>query len=213
MAAEQTKSTKSNIKAIVFDFGGVLMDWSPHYLYNKLIEGGSEAIDRFLDEIEFSTWNAEQDRGRPFSEAVAEWSARFPQHAHLIRAFHDRWEETDAGPIQATVEILRSLKQAGYPVYGLSNWSAEKFPLVRAKYEFFDWFDLIVLSGLERVIKPDPQIFAVLLQRIGRTAEECLFIDDAAKNIVTAQQLGFQTIHFQSATQLAAELRTLGLLA
>lgn len=209
MTVEQAKS---KIQAIVFDFGGVLMDWSPHYLYNKLIEGGPEVIDRFLAEIEFSAWNAEQDRGRPFTEAVAEWSARFPHHAHLIQAFHERWEETNGGPIQSTVEILRRLKQAGFPLYGLSNWSAETFPLIRAKYEFFDWFDLIVVSGVEKLIKPDPRIFAVLLERIDRTAPECLFIDDSVRNIVTAQQLGFQTIHFRSAEQLEAELCVLDLL-
>jgi len=209
MSADQTIS---KVQAIVFDFGGVLMDWSPHYLYGKLIPGGSEEIDRFLAEIGFAEWNAEQDKGRPFVEAVAEWSAKFPHHAHLIRAYHERWEEMNAGPIQQSVEILRSLKQAGYPLYGLSNWSAETFPLIRAKYEFFDWFDLIVLSGEERLIKPDPQIFTVLLDRTGRTAGECLFIDDSAKNIAAAEQLGFQIVHFKSAGQLETELRRLGLL-
>ncbi len=200
------------VRAIVFDFGGVLIDWNPHYLYHKLIQGGPEAIDRFLAEIEFADWNAQQDKGRPFAEAVAEWSARYPHHAPLIRAYHERWDEMMGEPIQHTVELLRRLKDSGYPVYGLSNWSAETFPMVRTRHEFFGWFDLIVLSGAEKLIKPDPRIFALLLERIGRTAQECLFIDDSEKNILAAHQLGFHTVWFKSPEQLEAELRRLKLL-
>ncbi len=201
-----------DIQAIVFDFGGVLMDWNPRYLYRKLLDDDMDAVEQFLERIGFTDWNNEQDRGRPFAEAVAEWCAKFPDDAALIRAYHERYEESLAGPIQPTVNILYALKRAGYPLYGLSNWPQEKFELVRPRYEFFDWFDGIVVSGAVKLLKPDPRIFAVLLERIGRPAETCLFIDDSTPNIVTAQRLGFQTIQYTSPEQLEAELQRLGLL-
>ncbi len=128
---EQTKP------AIVFDFGGVLVDWNSHYLYRKLLNGDDAAIDRFLTEIGFTEWNLHQDKGRSFADGVAVLSAQFPQYADLIRAYDERWQESLSGPIAGTVEILRSLKEAHYPLYGLSNWALEKFNLVRHQYEFF----------------------------------------------------------------------------
>jgi 2-haloacid dehalogenase len=201
-----------NVHAIVFDLGGVLMDWNPRYLYRKLLNNDVEAVDRFLTRIGFTEWNEEQDRGRPFVEAVAELCGKFPDDADLIRAYDQRYEESLAGPIQPTVNILHTLKQAGYPLCALSNWPAEKFDLVRPKYEFLGWFDEIVVSGAVKLLKPDPRIFAVLLDRIGRRAEECVFIDDSPANIVTANQLGFKTIQYESPEQLEAGLHQLGLL-
>lgn len=201
-----------SILAVVFDFGGVLMDWNPRYLYRKFFGDDPEAIDRFLQEIDFTGWNLHFDRGRPFSEGIAELSRRFPVYRELIQAYDQRWEETLAGAIQPTVDILQSLKQAGHPLYGLSNWSAEKFAAVRTKYEFFDWFEAIVLSGDVKLIKPDPRIFEVLLSKIGRAASECLFVDDSVHNIAVAKELGFHTIHFQSPEQLKTELRQKGLI-
>ena len=197
--------------AIVFDFGGVLMDWNPRHLYRKLIDDPEE-MERFFEEIGLDAWNLEQDRGRPFSEGVAILSRQFPHRAELIAAFHERWEETVTGPIEPSVEILRELKELGYPLYGLSNWSAETFGLVRPRHSFFDWFDLIVLSGEERVVKPEPAIFEILLQRTGRTAGECLFIDDSAVNIAGAEAVGLQTIRFESPEALRAELVERGVL-
>jgi 2-haloacid dehalogenase len=199
------------IQAIIFDFGGVLLEWDPHALYRNFIEQPQQ-IDQFLAEVGFATWNAEQDRGRPFAEGVAELSRQFPHRAQLIRAYHDHWEDSIVGPIPGSVAILRKLKRAGYPLYGLSNWSAETFPRVRNKYAFFDLLDDIILSGDVKMIKPDPAIFNLLLTRIGYAAHNCLLIDDSRANVVTAKSLGFNTIHFKSPPQLESELQQLGLL-
>lgn len=200
----------SSIRAIVFDFGGVLIDWDPRYLYRKLFED-DDAIEQFLVESEFVAWNYEQDKGRTFDEGVAEHSKKFPQHAALLRAYNERYLETVGGEIAGTVEILYALKRAGYPLYGLSNWAMEKFLPVRERYALFDVFDAYVISSEVKMAKPDPRIFTLLLEKIGRRAEECLFIDDAEKNIAVARELNFQTIHFQSPEQLARELRALGI--
>ncbi len=197
--------------AIVFDFGKVLIDWNPRYLYRKLFQGNDEAIERFLAEIGFEEWNIKQDAGRPFDEAVAELCGQFPQYCELIRAYHDRYEETILGPIGGTVEILKDLKKRGYPLHAISNWSQEKFQLVRPRYPFLDWFETIVLSGEVKLAKPDPRIFLLLLDKIDRRAEECLLIDDAWANIAVAQSLGFQTIWFQSPEQLREGLRGMGI--
>jgi 2-haloacid dehalogenase len=203
---------KNGAPAIVFDFGGVLLDWNPRYLYRKLFDDDHEAVERFLEEIGFSEWNLKQDEGRPFAAAVAELSGQFPQHADLIKAFDERWEESMGGEIQPTVEILYALKRAGHALYGLSNWSSETFRRIRHKYAFLELFDAIVLSGEVKVAKPDPRIYSVLLDKINRPAEECLFIDDSEANVAAARRLGFRTIRFESAEQLGSELRRLGLL-
>lgn len=192
--------------AIVFDFGGVLLEWDPFLLYGKFFNNDPHAVNRFLDEIGFAEWNLEQDKGRPFALAVAEHSRKFPQYAHLIKAYQDLWEESIVGAIQPTVEILGVLKQKGYRLYGLSNWSAETLPRIRPRYEFLEWFDTIVLSGEVKLAKPDPRIFHVFLERVQRSAEECLFIDDSEANISAARQIGFQTIQFESPLQLREEL-------
>ena len=197
--------------AIIFDFGNVLVDWDPRYLYRQFFPD-DHAIERFLLEINFQEWNLRQDCGRPFAEAVEELCQQHPHYCDLIRAYDTRWEESLIGPIWPSVDILRQLKQQGYALYGLSNWSAEKFSLVRSKYDFFGWFKAIVLSGEVKLVKPDPRIFHLMLEKIGRPAAECLLIDDSLKNIDAAQQLGFQTIHFRSAEQLGSDLVKKGIL-
>jgi 2-haloacid dehalogenase len=199
---------KNHKLAIIFDFGNVLVDWDPRYLYRKLL-GSDQAIEQFLGEVDFFAWNLQHDAGRPFDESIAELCARFPHYCELINAYDERYEESISGPIWPTVEVLRALKDAGYPLYALSNWPSGKFDLVRPKYEFFSWFDDIVVSGKVCLAKPDPRIFELLLERIGRPAQECLFIDDSPRNIAVAQQLGFQTILFRSAEQLKQELTPL----
>lgn len=196
--------------AIVFDFGGVLIDWDPLYLYAKLFNGDHQAAKRFLEKIGFHEWNRCQDAGRPFLEAVEALCAQFPTDCELIRAYDCRWQESIAGPIHATVNILRDLRERGYPLYGLSNWSAEKYQLVRGDYEFFDWFKDIVISGEVGLIKPDPRIFSLLLDQIDLPAQACLLIDDTQANIDTARQIGFRTIHFVSSDQLRFELCRIG---
>lgn len=169
-------------------------------------------MERFFHEVNFMDWNAQQDRGRTFEDGVAELSGQFPHYAELIQAYHDNWEESIGDYFAGTVEIMKRLKKAGYPLYGLSNWSAETFPIAREKYDFFHLLDDIVISGEVGMIKPDPEIFEHLLEKIDKPAQECLFIDDAPANIEQAHKMGFATIHFQSPEQLEAELHRLQLL-
>ena len=157
-------------------------------------------------------WNLQQDKGRPFTKGVAILSGQFPQYTHLIQAYHDRWKESIGELITGTVDLLKQLKQAGYPLYGLSNWSAETFPYARAKYDFFDLFDDMVISGEVGHVKPDPEIFQILLAKIGRPAQECLLIDDSLPNIDQANKMGFVTIHFESPAHLEKELKQLHLI-
>ena len=196
----------------MFDFGGVLIDWDPRYLYRKLFNHNEQAMEQFLAEIGFFEWNALQDAGRPLSEAIADLCTRHPQYCDLIRAYDQRYEEALNGPIPASIDILRRLHSAGFSLYGISNWPAEKFQLVRAKYDFFSWFKDMLISGEIGIAKPDPRIFHLLLDRIARPAGECLLIDDTVINIDVAQSLGFRTIHFLSPGQLQDQLHKLGLL-
>jgi 2-haloacid dehalogenase len=198
--------------AFVFDIGNVLIDWDPRYLYQKLIPGGKDRIDQFLQEIHFTEWNTHQDRGRSFAEGVSLLCAQYPQYAELIRAYDERYEESIAGAITGTVEILRQLKRNSHRLFGLSNWPAEKFALVRPQYAFFDLFEQIIISGEVGMAKPEPGIFSLTLERIKLPAMKCIFIDDSARNIAVAIEFGFNTIQFTSPIQLATELRERGLL-
>lgn len=199
----------SSIKNIIFDFGNVLLEWDPRNVYRRYFPDDPEGMEHFLKEIRFMEWNLQQDKGRSFKDGVAELSKQFPHHAPLIRAYHENWIDSVGSSINGTIEILKHLKQAGYPLYGLSNWSAETFPYARQKYRFFDLFEDIVLSGEVGHIKPDPEIFQILLARIGRPARECLFVDDSLPNIHQAEKIGFAVIHFQTPEQLSAALHEL----
>lgn len=202
----------SYIKAIIFDFGNVLLEWNPRYVYQKYFPNDPEGMERFFKEVDFMNWNAQQDKGRTFAEGVAVLSEKFPQYSQLIQAYHENWTDSIGDSYTGTVKIMKQLKQAGYPIYGLSNWSAETFPYAREKYDFFDLLDDMVISGEVGHIKPDPEIFQILLEKIGRPAQECLFIDDSLSNINQAQKMGFATIHFQSSEQLAVSLHELKIL-
>lgn len=197
---------------IIFDLGGVLLDWNPHRLYAPFFKSHPE-IDQFLREINFAAWNARQDAGRPFAEGVATLSAEFPHYADLIRAYHENWEDSVPGPIAGTVAILKQLKQARHALYALTNFSAETFPIMRRRYKFLQLFEYILVSGEVGMIKPDPAIYRLLLEKIDRRAEECLFIDDSATNVDAARQLGFDVIQFQSPDRLESELKLRKLLA
>jgi 2-haloacid dehalogenase len=202
----------TNIKAVIFDFGGVLLDWDPRNLYRRYFPHDPDAMEQFLNEINFMEWNSHQDKGRPFREATAELAGQFPQYSQLIHAYHEHWEESLVGDIPQSVELLKRLKQKGFPLYALSNWSAETYPIARKRYPFIDVFEDVVISGEVKLIKPDPAIFELLLKRNKLNAGECLLIDDSGKNIVAAKELGFQAIHYQSPGQLKSELSRLGLL-
>ena len=170
-------------------------------------------MNMFLGEIATQRWNAYHDEGRRWSDGVAMLSAVYPEYADWIAAYIDRWEEMLNGSIEGSLQILTELKDQGRELHALTNWSAETFPIARARFEFLDWFEHIVVSGEERVKKPDPRIFHILLERIGRAASECVFIDDGAANVAAANDLGFATIRFTSPEQLRRELTALGILS
>ncbi len=190
---------------VIFDFGGVFVDWSPYYLYRKVMKNDSE-IQSFLEEIDFHNWNNQFDKGYPFEKGIEEKCAEFPQYAELIRRFNSHWMDAMGQIFSGTVEIARQFKDAGYTLYGLSNWSTTKFNLVKDRCVFLQYLDDFILSGQVNQIKPAPDIFHTLLNRFNLQAADCLFIDDSAANIQTANQLGFQTIRFESPEQLASAL-------
>jgi 2-haloacid dehalogenase len=200
------------IEAILFDFGNVLIEWDPRHVYRRYFPDDEEAMEQFFQEVGFMEWNAQQDKGRPFAEGIAMLSQEFPQYAHLIQAYHDNWKDSIGSSVEGTVEIMKRLKRSGYSLYGLSNWSAETFPLVRDQFVFFQLLDDIILSGEVGHIKPQAEIYEIALKRIGRPAPECLFIDDAWANVEQARKMGFAVIHFQSPEQLESELKALKLL-
>ena len=197
--------------AFVFDFGGVLIDWNPYYLYRNFLGEDPDMTKRFLQAVDFADWNLENDRGRSMKQGTTELAARFPEYRELILAYDKRYMETIGGANQPVVEILRALKEQGYPLYGLSNWPADKFAIVRPTYPFFAWFDDIVVSGEVKLLKPDEAIFELLLERIGYPAQECVFTDDQERNIAVARDLGFRAILFRSPEQLQEALLGMGL--
>ena len=192
-------------QSIVFDLGAVLIDWNPRYLYRKIFTDAAE-MEYFLSVVCPSSWNLETDGGIPFAVACAERIKLFPQYAEQINVYYARWAEMMGGAVEGSVQILRELKQKGYPVYALTNWSAETFPLAQAKFPFLREFDGIVVSGVEKCVKPEPQIYQILLSRYHLQAKDCIFIDDNPINIKGAQRLGFDTILFTSPEALRAEL-------
>jgi 2-haloacid dehalogenase len=197
---------------VVFDLGGVLIDWNPRYLYRQLIDDERE-IEQFLAEVCHAAWNEEQDRGRTFAAAIEEAAARHPGERALIEAYHHRCHEMLAGPIAGSVQILDELKQAGCELHALTNWSVEKFPIARERYDFLGHFESILVSGEVGLIKPDPRIFRLLLEGIGRPAADCIYIDDNAKNVAAAEALGFDAIHFEGPEPLRRDLVRRGVLS
>src|SRR5690554_6312977 len=182
------------LKNIIFDFGGVLIDWDPVYLYRKVFDDERE-MNYFLENICRYDWNIQQDAGRPLAEATSLLQKEFPHYTKQIGYYYDRWEEMLGGTIDANVKLIKPLKDK-YNVYGLTNWSTETLPIAKERYDFFNYLDGIVVSGEEKLIKPNPKIYNVLLNRFGLVAEESLFIDDNAENIETANEIGFKTVHY-----------------
>lgn len=198
------------IKNIIFDFGGVVMDWNPRYYFQQYFND-DEKMEYFLKHIAEDEWNAEQDRGRSLKEGTQIQVEKFPEWEKELRAYYDNWTVMLKSDIPENVEVLRQLEHSDYELFGLTNWSAETFPYALENYDFFEIFKgKIVVSGTEKLIKPDPKIWQVLLERYHLKAEESVFIDDNAKNIEVAQKLGFITVHITPQTHLLAQLRALG---
>ena len=193
------------IRQLIFDFGGVLVDWSPHRLYDAYF-GDIDRANRFIAEICPYEWNAQVDAGRTTAEITEERVAEFPQWEKEIRMYYDHWIDMMGDAIPGMLELVREYKERGYGVWGLTNWSRELFPLVRDKYPVFGLLDGYVVSGEERTMKPGPEIFRILLDRYGLKAEECVFIDDHAVNTIGGEAVGIRGIVFENAEQLREEL-------
>ncbi|NNG05657.1 MAG: HAD family phosphatase [Inquilinus sp.] len=195
----------------VFDIGGVLLDWNPRYLYRTLFDDEA-AMEEFLATVCTPAWNRQMDGGKPFAQGVAELTARFPEHAALIAAFDERWQEMIPRAHTDTVAILDELRGAGRPVYAITNFSAEKLDLELRRWPFLGGFEGIIVSGAERVLKPGPEIYRLLLDRYGLTAADCLFIDDVEENAAGARAVGMHAVRFESADRLRGDLAAHGLL-
>lgn len=199
-------------RVVIFDVGNVLIDWDVYRLYRRHLSDDA-AIEAFLEEVDFFSWNLEQDRGRPFAVAVAELVARHPHRADLIRAYDTDWMRSISGPIEGTVALRRRLIEAGVPIYGLTNFSAEKWALTLDRFAFLrTGFEDVVVSGAEGIVKPDPAIYQVLMERNGLVPEDCLFIDDSPANVAGAQAVGMEAIRFTDPAALEQALADRGYL-
>ena len=198
-----------NVTSVVFDLGGVLIDWRREFLYDRLIPD-PERRAWFLDTVCTLTWNADGDRGRPFAELIAERSALFPDEADLIAAYWERWDEMSGPAIENTVAVLDEVQHREIPTFALTNWSAETLPRVRHRYGFLDSFDGMLVSGEEGIIKPDPAIYRLMCQRFDLSPDRTFFVDDSAANVDAAAALGFASHRFLDATGLRSALIAAG---
>jgi 2-haloacid dehalogenase len=197
--------------AVVFDIGNVLLRWNPRNLFRSVF-ADEAAMEVFLSTACAMDWIVETDRARSFQPALDARIAAYPQYARELRCFDERWIETLGGPIDENVELLQRLRRQGEPLYSITNFCEEKFDAARRIHPFLDWFDGILVSGREGLVKPDPRIFELFLTRFGFAATEVLFIDDSARNVAAARAAGMQAIHFVDGVDLAAELSARGLL-
>ncbi|MDO3644296.1 HAD family phosphatase [Mucilaginibacter sp. L3T2-6] len=194
------------INTIIFDLGAVLIDWNPHYLYRTLFSD-EEEMKNFLATVCTPDWNEEQDAGRPLAEGTELLVKQFPEHEANIRAFYGRWDEMLGEAFHDTVEVFKELKEGGkHKIYALTNWSAETFPVALDRFEFLHWFDGVVVSGAEKMRKPAPEFYQLLLDRYQVKADEALFIDDNYRNILAAEKLGIHCVHFIGAEALRERL-------
>jgi 2-haloacid dehalogenase len=202
----------NKIDTVVFDLGGVLIDWDPRYLYRKIFSTEDE-ITWFMENICTPDWNDMQDAGRSFADATEELVKKHPKHEVPIRAWYGRFPETISGAIQPTVEILSKIREKkAHRLYALTNWSAESFPWAQQNFEFLSWFEGIVVSGQEKTRKPFADFYHILLKRYNIDPARTVFIDDNIKNIKGANEVGLNTIHFTGAAALEKELKSLGIL-
>jgi 2-haloacid dehalogenase len=197
---------------VVFDIGNVLIRWDPRALYRKIFASEAE-VDWFIGHVCTAAWNHEQDRGRSFEDGIAEAIARHPAHADAIAAYDSRWAETIVGPIAGSVAILEALSAQGTPVYAITNWHQDKFRETRGRFGFLSLFRDIVVSGEERLVKPDAAIYRRLLDRNRLDASTCLFIDDNADNVAGAEAVGMTAHLFTTPEQLRARLAGSGILS
>lgn len=196
------------IKNIVFDYGAVLVDWNPHHYYDAYF-GSAEKAEWFLQNICTYTWNVQHDAGKPVAEGMAELSAIHPEWEKEIHMYYGCFRQMISGTIDGMEDLVRQYKEKGYGVYGLTNWSSETFNQIRNEFPIFSLMDGMVVSGEERVVKPDPRIFHILLSRYGLKAEECVFIDDNINNVKGAKAVGLHALQFFNPEQLRTELDAL----
>jgi 2-haloacid dehalogenase len=200
----------TEINTVVFDLGGVLVDWNPEYLYKEIFPNEKER-SWFLSNICTLDWNEEQDAGRTLKEGTEYLIRKFPEHEQYIRMYYDRWKEMLGGPIHDTVEIFRHLKEKSkVRLYALTNWSAETFPIALELYEFLHWFDGRLVSGAEKIRKPSPEIYQLLIKRFDIDPAKAIYVDDNIRNVIPARKLGFHGIHFQNPGQFKTELQLMG---
>ncbi|AIF48588.1 HAD family hydrolase [Dyella japonica] len=199
------------VDTVIFDLGNVLIGWDPRRLYRQLIPDEAQ-MEWFLREVCNSQWNEQQDAGRPWTEATALLRGQFPDHADLIDAYHLRWEETLVGAMEDSIAVLAELRARGVRLLALTNWSQETFPIAQRRFPFLQWFEGIVVSGQERLIKPDPRIYQRLLERYGVDPAAALYIDDSARNVAAAEALGMHGWWFRGADGLRRRLIELNVL-
>lgn len=201
------------IDTIIFDLGGVLIDWNPMYVFDEIFAGDEGRKDYFFQNICTHDWNEQQDAGRPLQDATDELLARHPDWETEIRAYYGRWREMLGGPIHGTVDLLKKIKTAdNHRLYALTNWSAETFPVALEQFDFLQWFEGIVVSGVEKTRKPFPEFYQILLDRYEVVPERAVFIDDNYRNVAGAEEVGIRGIHFQSVAQLEKALHEKGIL-
>ena len=197
-------------RIVVFDIGNVLVRWDMRNLFAKVIDD-ADRLDWFLANVCTMRWHGGLDAGATYAEVIGDLSARFPEHAETIALYDARWQETIAGAIEGSVEILERLREAGVPVYAITNFPAEKFDETCVRFPFLAGFEGVIVSERERVVKPDPAIFRLFLERFGLAAGDCVFIDDNPANVAAAQGAGMVALRFEAPESLAAGLRRLGL--
>ena len=201
------------IDTIIWDLGGVLIDWKTTYVYDEHYFDSIEKRTQFFDTVCTNDWNENQDAGYPIAQATAEKIAEFPQWESAIRDFYGRWEDMLRGPIPETVDVFRDLRSTQqYKFYALTNWSAETFPIALARFDFLHWFDGRIVSGEEKTRKPFQEFYQILFDRYQIVPERSIFIDDNLRNVQAAEALNIPSIHFQDAVQLRGELAGRGVL-
>ncbi len=202
----------SKFETVIFDLGGVLVDWNPDYLYKPIFNDDVRMND-FYARICTPDWNEQQDEGRTLKEATEELVARFPHEEENIRLYYDRWEDMLKGPVDGTVEVFRKLKEKGdLKLYALTNWSAETFPVALNRFDFLHWFDGRLVSGEEKMRKPFRPIYETIIKKFNINPDTAIYIDDNARNLTVPKEMGIHTIHFTSPEALEEELRSVGVL-